>query len=66
MAKNTVNQRQFRGPAPDQPVDYEDRVNKKEANPPSRSRSSRALGTDIQARPGLSGLSDFGPKKRGK
>ena len=36
MKKNTVSQRQFRGPAPQQPVDSDNRAYKTEPNAPSK------------------------------
>lgn len=44
MAKknpNVVSQKQFRGPAPRQPVDADDRVYRVEANPPSKAKRKK-------------------------
>ena len=64
--KNVQSQRQFRGQAPDQPVDEGNRAYRKEPSPPSqqRKRSSVAAGFQTQARPGLVGMQDY--KRKGK
>lgn len=64
--KNTVSQKQFRGKAPQQPVDEWNRSYSKEPNPPSKARNGIQLGSASQARPGLAALIDSHHKKRGK
>lgn len=70
MAKNTVNQRQFRGGyAPQQPVDEWNRSYRVEPNSPSktRKRSGVQVGFETEARPGQVGWSDRPrPKKRSR
>lgn len=65
--KNVVNQRQFRGGyTPDQPVDEWNRSYRTEPNSPSKSRSRDGiqLGSQTEARPGLSGMQDRPHKRR--
>jgi hypothetical protein len=65
---NIQSQHQFRGPAPQQPVDEWNRAYRKEPSDASqRARNSLSLGSQSQARPGMAGKQDFKrkPKKRG-
>lgn len=66
MKKNIVSQKQFRGAAPQQPVDEWNRSYSKEPSPPSKSRNGLQLGSSSQARPGLAALRDSHHNKRGK
>lgn len=67
--KKSFNAQFKRGTVPLQPVDESNRVYRKEPAPPSavRKRQGVALGFQSQARPGLSGMSDYPRKaKRGR
>ncbi len=68
--KKKSNVKQFRrGSVPQEPVDSDNRVGNKEPSSPSkeRKRSGVKLGAQVEARPGLVGLSDYPrDKKRGR
>ena len=69
MAKKSSYAKQFKsGTYPQQHWDESTRVNGHEVDPPSevKKRQGLARGTQVEARPGMVGNSDYSRGKRGK